>query len=303
MGINVVKKGLLLLFVLLCFLSCKQNNLPPDAYGNFEASEVILSAQIQGTILWLESDEGSWVEKGQLLGKIDTVAPGLKYRQLLAQHQVIVARMLNNAAQLAVQEDQRANLLREVDRVRKLLFEQAATQQQFDDLEGKLKVLDAQTRTIRSQQSLIEGERSVLMAQMDETKNLLEKCRITSPLSGTILEKYVEEGELVVAGRALFKIADTKDMELRAYVSGLQLPLVHLGDSVWVQIDQPDGSLRSLRGTVNWVSAQAEFTPKIIQTRQERVDLVYAIRVKVQNDGSIKIGMPGEVRFSQLKHP
>jgi HlyD family secretion protein len=215
----------------------------------------------------------------------------------MAQNSVIQARLNNLDAQLKVQGEQRNNLVREVNRMENLLRDNAATQQQYDDLTGKLNVLDSQTDAIRSQKSVIRGEQSVLNTQLDEVDNQMKKCRIVSPIAGTVLEKYVNAGELVIPGRALFKIADMEYMELKVYVSGTQLSAIVLGDTVAVMIDDSDDTLQKLKGTVSWISSQAEFTPKIIQTREERVSMVYAVKIRVINDGRLKIGMPGEVVF------
>ncbi len=290
---------LIFLVLILMPSACRNNNSKGDAYGNFETDEVIVSAQAQGVLQFLHVAEGSTVDKDQVIGKIDTSVPAIKKAQLLAQNQVIIARLRNLDAQLKVQEEQRENLLREVDRTEKLLRDNAATQQQYDDISGRLKVLDSQTAAISSQRSIIFGEQSVLKAQLDEVNNLLEKCRIASPIKGTVLEKYVEPGELVTPGKGLFKVANLEEMELKVYISGSQLSSVEIGDTLNVIIDGPDKTLQKLKGRVSWISSQVEFTPKIIQTREERINMVYAVKIRVINDGSLKIGMPGEVVFSK----
>lgn len=287
--------------IFLLIFSCGKSNHKADAYGNFEADEIIVSAQSQGILTFLNVNEGDQVEKNKLIGKIDTSVPIIKKEQLLAQNSIIAAKLLNLEAQLKVQDEQRINLLREVNRMQNLLKEGAATQQQFDDLTGKLKVLDTQTEAIRSQKNIIHGEKSVLAAQLAEIANMLEKCRIVSPSNGTLLEIYVEEGELVSPGKTLFKVANVAEMELKVYVSGSQLPSVAIGDTVDVMIDGQADTLQTLKGIVSWISSTVEFTPKIIQTREERVNMVYAIKIRVSNDGRLKIGMPGEVVFSKLK--
>jgi HlyD family secretion protein len=279
--------------------SCAHNNNEADAYGNFEADEVIVSAQSQGVLLFLNVVEGSIVKNDLVIGRIDSSLPIIKKEQLMAQNIIINARLINLDAQLKVQEEQRINLVREVNRMEKLLQDNAATQQQYDDILGKLKVLDSQTEAIRSQRNIIHGEQSVLSAQFEEVKNMLEKCRITSPLKGTVLEKYVEPGELVTPGKALFKVANIEEMELKVYVSGSQLSSIAIGDSVNVFIDSKDITIQTLKGSVCWISSQVEFTPKIIQTREERINMVYAVKIRVSNDGRLKIGMPGEVHFNE----
>jgi HlyD family secretion protein len=281
--------------------ACSKSDKVADAYGNFEADEVIVSAQSQGTLTFLNVNEGEVLEPDQLVGKIDTTATSIKMDQLAAQQTVINARLQNLEAQLRVQDEQRVNLVREVDRIEKLKKEEAATAQQYDDIAGKLKVQDMQTEALRTQENIILGERSVLMAQIDDIKNLQEKCRIINPIKGIVLEKYVEANELVSPGKALYKIADIAKMTLKVYVSGKQLPSIAIGDSADVMIDSIGGNLHEISGIVSWISSQVEFTPKIIQTREERVNMVYAIKVSVNNDGRLKIGMPGEVMFRNKK--
>jgi HlyD family secretion protein len=281
--------------------ACGKSDKVADAYGNFEADEVIVSAQSQGTLIFLNVDEGAVLEPDQLVGKIDTTATSIKMDQLAAQQTVIDARLRNLEAQIRVQEEQRVNLVREADRIEKLKKEEAATAQQYDDIAGKLKVQDMQTEALRTQKNIILGERSVLMAQIDDIKNLQEKCRIINPIKGVVLEKYVEANELVSPGKALYKIANIGKMELKVYVSGEQLPSIALGDSADVMIDSTGGNLHKIPGIVSWISSQVEFTPKIIQTREERVNMVYAIKISVNNDGHLKIGMPGEVIFGTRK--
>lgn len=288
-----------LIVAILMISSCGRNNGNSDAYGNFEAEEIIVSAQVQGTLMSIGIKEGSMVQENQIVGHIDSTSIAIKRNQLLAQKEVISARLKNLDAQLDVQNEQRINMKREVDRIEMLFRDNAATQQQFDDLSGKLKVLDSQTGAIKSQRSIIMGEASVLSAQIDEINDMILKCRIKSPITGTVLEKYVDEGELVAPGKSVFKVANVEEMELKVYISGSQLPLVAIGDSVSVVIDSGK-DIQTLRGRANWISSQVEFTPKIIQTRDERVNMVYAVKIGVKNpDGRLKIGMPGEVIFTR----
>ncbi|HJZ38804.1 MAG TPA: efflux RND transporter periplasmic adaptor subunit [Bacteroidales bacterium] len=286
-------------FTAMLAFSCGNSNRQSDAFGNFESDEIIVSAQSQGILIHLNLNEGDMLRKDQLAGTIDTSSVILKKNQLAAQQRVIQARLKNLDAQLAVQDEQRNNLVREVARIEKLLSDKAATQQQYDDIQGKLNVLDSQTEAIRSQKSIILGEHSVLIAQQAEVDNMLEKCKIINPVNGTVLEKYVDAGELVIPGKAIYKIADISEMELKVYVSGSQLPAIAIGDTATVLIDSITGSMQRLTGTVTWISSEVEFTPKIIQTREERVNMVYAVKLRVRNDGRLKIGMPGEVVFGK----
>lgn len=289
------------LFLFVFVNSCRNSGNKADAYGNFEADEIIISAQSQGTVITFIPDEGDILRSNELVGIIDTTVATIKLGQLSAQSLVIGARLENIEAQLKVQEEQRVNVAREVDRAEKLLADHAATQQQYDDLLGKLKVLDSQTETIRTQKKVIQAERKVLMEQMAEAYDALKKCKIINPADGTVLEKYIEAGELVTPGKALYKISDIRKMELRVYISGALLSSVTIGDSVSVFIDIPDEKTEELPGIVSWISSEVEFTPKIIQTKEERVNMVYAVKVRVHNDGRVKIGMPGEVVFKRNK--
>ena len=297
---KLLRSTILLIFVSGVFVaSCRNGNEEADAYGNFEADEVIVSARSQGELLSFDIREGQTVKAGQLIGRIDSTDAAIKKRQLQAQYSVIGARLKNLEAQLSVQDDQRNNLVREVNRMEKLLGEKAATGQQFDDVKGKLKVHDSQTGALRSQKNIILGEQAVLGAQIAEADNMISKSRVVSPLGGAILEKYADAGELVTPGKALLKIADMSEMELKVYISGSQLSSVVIGDSATILIDGRDDQMKTLKGVISWVSSQVEFTPKIIQTREERVNMVYAVKVRVRNDGTLKVGMPGEVRFSK----
>lgn len=296
--IRILYKGVVVIAAMIAF-SCGKSSQQSDAYGNFESDEIIVSAQSQGILNQLYLNEGDMLKKGQVAGIIDTSTVILKKNQLAAQQYVMQARLKNLEAQLAVQDEQRNNLVREVERIEKLFMDKAATKQQYDDIQGKLNVLDSQTDALRSQKSIILGEHSVLMAQLAEADNMLEKCKIINPVNGTVLEKYVESGELVIPGKAIYKIADISEMELKVYVSGAQLPAIAIGDTATVLIDSANGATQHLTGTVSWISSEVEFTPKIIQTREERVNMVYAVKLRVSNDGRLKIGMPGEVVFSE----
>jgi HlyD family secretion protein len=293
---------LLSLVTLVTISSCDRNNNLADAYGNFEADEITVSAQSQGELMYLNLNEGDKLKKDQLVGMVDTAGVIIKRSQLYAQQNVLNARLNNLEAQLKVQEDQRVNMIRELNRVEKLLIDKAATQQQYDDIKGNLDVLNSQAEALNSQKNIIYGERSVLAAQIKDVNNLLDKCRIVNPIEGTVLEKYVESGELVSPGKSIYKIADIEQMELKIYISGSQLSTIAIGDSVSVAIDRGRKEMQTLPGKISWISSQVEFTPKIIQTRQERVNMVYAVKVRVRNDGSLKIGMPGEVTFRKKTH-
>jgi len=268
-----------------------------DAYGNFEAREIIVSAQTQGEVLSLELEEGQTLEKGVHVGWIDTSTLSVKREQLLAQKSSLRARLANIQAQAEVQAEQIETLQTEKQRITRLLKAEAATPQKYDNIQGQLRVARKKLESIRTQKQSVDAEREVLNKQLEEVQTRINKCRITNPIRGTVLEKYLEPSEMAAPGKAIYKIADLSQMILRVYISGAQLPHIQIGQQVEVQIDKNREENQSLTGTVSWISSSAEFTPKIIQTKEERVDLVYAIKVRVMNDGRIKIGMPGEINF------
>ena len=278
-------------------MGCSIQEEKSDAYGNFEAREIILSAQMQGELLSLDLEEGQTLEQGTTVGWIDTSMLAVKRQQLLAQKSSLAARLANIRAQEAVQAEQIENLQTEKDRIQRLLEDEAATPQKYDNIQGQLRVAEKRLQSIRTQRQSVYAERQVLNTRLNEVQTQIEKCRITNPIKGTVLEKYLEPSEVAVPGKAIYKIADLSEMILRVYISGAQLPHIEIGQQVEVRIDENSEENQSLAGTVSWISSKAEFTPKIIQTKEERVDLVYAVKVRVQNEGSIKIGMPGEINF------
>ena len=276
--------------------SCSRNDRS-DAYGNFEAIEVIISSQANGQIISLSIEEGLRVNQGDTIGMIDTVDLYLKKEQLLAQEKVILAKLRNIDSQVRVQEQQEKNLLVDKKRIENLLKDGAATQKQMDDINGSLDLLEQQISATEVQKESISAElvtQGTLVKQVEET---ISKCFIVSPLSGTVLVKFAEPGEITSMGKPVCKIANLDELELKVYVSGDQLPYLKLGQTVEVLIDKDKSDVMALKGTVSWISSKSEFTPKTIQTKKERVNLVYAAKVKVSNDGTLKIGMPGEINF------
>jgi len=292
-----MKKILYIFSLPLIFIACQSNNDTADAYGNFEAETVIVSAETPGMILELNVDKGDKIEAGFSAALIDTVQLHLQLLQLDAQQTAVVAKRQSIKSQIAVFEEQKANLEINEDRIQKMLKDRAATQKQLDDIQGQISVIDKQIANTETQFTLISKEQEVLEAQKASGNDQLSRCNIKSPVSGTILETYAEQGELTTAGKALFKIADISELELKIYVSGAQLPHVKLGQQIDVLVDQNSKENQHFPGTITWISSEAEFTPKIIQTKEERVKLVYAVKVTVKNDGTLKIGMPGEVSW------
>jgi HlyD family secretion protein len=291
-----MKKTLILIIAGIFLVSCNSNN-KSDAYGNFEAIEVIVSSQANGQVLMLNIEEGMKVIQGDTLGLTDTVDLSLKKDQLLSQESVVRARLKNVDSQISVQEQQKKNLLVDKARVEKMLRDGAATQKQMDDITGALDLLEQQINASAVQKESIRAELGTIGAQVRQVEESISKCFIISPLSGTVLVKFAEAGEITTLGKPVCKIADLDELELKVYISGDQLPYLKLGQEVEVLIDKDKSEVTTLRGTVSWISSKAEFTPKTIQTRKERVNLVYAAKVKVANDGTLKIGMPGEINF------
>ena len=277
--------------------ACSGNENGSDAFGNFEAREIIVSAEAQGRLIQLTIEEGDLLDENQHIGTIDTSIQYLQKQQLIAQKQAISTKITNVNAQVAVQEEQKKSLLTEKNRVEKLFTDKAATQQQFDDINSKYDILLKQITATKTQINSIVQELNVVDKQIDLLNEQIKKALIVNPIYGTVLEKYIEAGEIAVMGKALYKIARLDEIDLRVYVSGAQLPNVKIGQTVNVFADKNKNSNQQYEGIVSWVSNQAEFTPKIIQTKEERVNMVYAVKVRVKNDGNLKIGMPGEVKF------
>ena len=287
---------LYILLLFIPFLSCKSEKEEVDAYGNFEAIEVLVSAETSGLILDFPFSEGDQLKEGQLLASIDTLQLVLQREQLQSGKASLGARINTLDAQLKANGVQLKNLEREHERILKLVEGGAATSKQQDDIEGQIELLKAQIEASDSQKSSVYAERRTLDIQIRQVEDRIWKSSLTSPGEGTILTKYKEKGELASPGQPLCKMANMDELILRAYISGSQLSSVEIGAGVEVQFDAPEGMSKT-SGTVSWISPRAEFTPKIIQTKEERVNLVYAIKVKVPNNGSLKIGMPGEIIF------
>ena len=289
----------LVVISLILTISCTQNEQEADAYGNFEAHEIIVPSQSTGILNSFTLNEGDLVKKGEMIGFVDTTRLFLQKKQLYAQIKVINTRYAGIRAEINVMKAEKSNLIREKKRFEKLLADGAATSKQMDDINGKLNVLNKKIDAVRIQLSSITAEKGAIEVKIDQLNDQIDKCIITNPETGTVLEKYIEQFEMVMPGKALYKLADLNNMILKAYISEPQLSEVELQQKVNVIIDGINGEKIRFEGIVSWISSEAEFTPKIIQTREERVNLVYAIKVRVKNDGRIKIGMPGEVMFGE----
>jgi len=283
--------------LILILTSCSEKNSKSDAFGNFEATEIIVSSEVAGKILSLTLNDGEELKENQIIGFIDTVQLSLRREQLNAQKKSISTKISGILAQIDVLNEQKKNVEIEKDRVEKLLKDGAATQKQLDDITGSINVINSQINSIKTQNSTVLSELEVMNVQIEQINDQIKKSYIKSPINGTVLEKYIEESEVAVPGKNLFKIADLSNVELKAYVSGDQIGNIKLGQKTKVLFDKNNNEVAEIEGIVSWLASQSEFTPKIIQTKEERVNLVYAVKIKVKNDGSIKIGMPGEVVF------
>ncbi len=281
----------------IVFASCNSGDGKSDAYGNFETDETIVSSEMAGKLIQFETELGQNIEMGEILGIVDTSQLVLQVQKIHAQKNAVQSNKVNINAQVDVLKEQLKNAQITQKRVKSMFADKAATQQQLDDVDGKVSVIEKQLKSIKTQFVLINEELNVFDAQLEIVKDQLNRCQIESPIAGIVLEKYVEIGELVAPGKAIVKLADISELDLRIYVSGSQLPHVKIGQQVEVLVDQSESENQSLTGIISWISPEAEFTPKIIQTKEERVKLVYAVKVRVKNDGRLKIGMPGEVNF------
>ncbi len=292
-----MKYKLLILTTIILFFGCKTNTEESDAFGNFEAETTIVSAETPGKILQFNVEKGQQMESNFVAAVIDTVQLKIKMQQIDAQKLAVASRRESIQSQIGVLNEQKNNLQINEDRIKKMLADGASTQKQLDDIQGQINVLDKQIASTKTQFTAVSKELEVLDAQKLSVNDQLNRCKVKSPISGMILETYARLGEITGPGKPLFKMADLSELELKIYISGAVLPNIKIGQTVDVLIDKTETENQTLSGKITWISSEAEFTPKIIQTKEERVKLVYAVKVTVKNDGTLKIGMPGEVRF------
>ncbi len=329
---NIVFNSKITLGCFLLFLAsaCKDTNKKFDASGTFEATEIIVSAESTGKILSLDIKEGDNVAKGKIIGAIDPLSIELQKEQLQASMTALTEKS-NDASpqisvyqeqigvqksQIGVQKQQLIVLQKEQKRLENLVKAEAATPKQLDDVNGQVDVLkkqieaaessikvferqiSAQTAVVGIQNRGILSEKGPLEKRMKQLDDQLSRTKITNPIDGTVLSKYAESGEITTMGKAIYKVADMSEMTLRAYITGDQLGQIKINQKVKVMIDDGKDKYRELAGTLFWISEKAEFTPKTVQTKDERANLVYAIKIKVKNDATLKIGMYGEVLFN-----
>lgn len=295
-----MKRGLLFIASLLFLAGCS-NKQDFDATGTFEANEVTISAEASGKVLTLDVVEGQTVKAGECLGVIDTMQLYLQRGQLVQQQRALLQGKPNAGKQVSSLRQQIDKQEREVARVERLLSGDVATQKQLDDAQTQLNVLrnqlDATLSTLNTSSASIDGNAAAMEWQIKQIDNGLQNSRIVSPIDGTVLVKYMDRGEMAVAGRPIMKVADLDNMYLRAYFTSDQLSNVKVGQKVTVVADFGGNEQYEYEGTVSWISAESEFTPKGIQTRNSRANLVYATKIAVKNDGRLKIGFYGEVKL------
>ncbi len=287
------------LFLLTFFLisSCNRNEQKSDAYGNFEATEIIVSSQATGELIQFNLEEGDALEPEITVGLIDTTDLVLNKKLLIQQKQTIRAQLKSINSEIEVQEQQLKNNLINQKRVQNMYDQGAATQKQLDDINGMVDVIQKQISAIRSKKDAIINQMKGIDVQVEQIDERINKCIIRNPQRGTVLVKYGQQGELAIIGKQLYKLADLENMKLKAYISGDQLAHITIGQKVEVIYDDNKKENKIITGVVEWISSTAEFTPKTIQTKEERINLVYAVKVRIANNGEIKIGMPGEFNF------
>lgn len=295
-------KNIVYASIMLLLTACGKGNGDYDASGVFETTEVIVSAEANGKIMQLNFIEGQQVEQGKPLGYIDTVQLYLKKMQLLTNTNAIKSGRVDIPRQIAAIKQQIATQKNEQKRFTNLVRANAANQKQLDDINAQILVLErqltAQTELLENSNKNISEQSSGLGVQVAQINDQIQKSIISSPINGTILSKYAEQGELATQGRALFKVADIEHMFLRAYITASQLTQVKIGQAVKVYADFGEKEMKEYSGTITWISDKSEFTPKTIQTRDERANLVYAVKVAVKNDGYLKYGMYGELKLN-----
>ena len=286
--------------ILLSLSSCGNGKGDYDASGTFEATEVIVSSEAAGKIMQFHVEEGQVLKTNEEVGYIDTLQLYLKKMQLLASGKAVANKSMDISKQIAATKEQISKAEYERRRTENLLKENAATQKQIDDIDSQIAVLkkqlEAQISTLQRGNASVTEESSAYEIQVAQLDDQLRKCHIASPINGTVLAKYAEAGELATQGKPLFKVADVQHLFLRAYITADQLSQLKLGDKVKVFSDLGEDDRREYEGTATWISDKSEFTPKTIQTRDERANLVYAVKIAVKNDGYIKIGMYGEMK-------
>lgn len=297
---NLLLNIALILITALLF-GCSNGNGDFDATGTFESEEIIVSSEAMGKLVMFQAEEGMQLKQNQIVGIVDTTQLHLKKKQLLASIKAVLSKQPDVETQLASLQKQIEAAEIEQKRIENLVKSNAATTKQLDDINSQLEVLRKQYNATKSSLTItkqgIQSETLPLTAQVEQIADQIKKSYIINPINGTVLTRYAKQDEITSTGKALYKIANLSEMTLRAYVSGDQLGEIKLGQKLKVFVDKGDGDQKEMNGEIYWVSPKAEFTPKTIQTKDERANLVYAIKVRVMNDGYLKIGMYGEIKF------
>lgn len=288
--------SIIIIFSIILF-SCGEEERLTDASGVFEATEIIVSSEANGKILDLNIEEGDDLKKDVILGLIDSTQLYFNLLQLKANQITVQSNRPDMKAQIEATEKEISKQEREKERIEKLLAGDVATQKQMDDIEALIQILNAQLRSQKSRLTnsvnAVDAQSNTIDVQIAQLKDQIEKCNIKSPIDGTVLVKYAEQGEMTAIGKALFKIADVENMTLQAYVTSDQLARIKIGQEVKVLAEFGETENREYNGRITWISSKSEFTPKTIQTQDERANLVYAVKISVKNDGYLKIGMYG----------
>lgn len=299
-----MKNNLLIIAFILSLtflLACSNGNGDFDATGTFESEEIIVSSEAMGKLVMFKVEEGMNLKLNDIVGVVDTTQLHLKKKQLQATIKAVLSKQPDIATQLASLQKQIETAEVEKKRIENLVNSNAATTKQLDDVNSQLDVLRKQYNATKSSLTItkqgLQSETLPLTAQVEQIEDQIQKSYIKNPIDGTVLTRYAKLNEVTSNGKALYKIANLSEMTLRAYVDGNQLGEIKLGQKVKVFVDKGEGDQKEMSGEIYWVSSKAEFTPKTIQTKDERANLVYAIKVKVLNDGYLKIGMYGEVKF------
>ena len=296
-----MKKTIIMAAGLAVLASCGSNEKAYDATGTFEATEVTVAAEQSGALMKFDVNEGDEIALDKEVGLVDTTQIWLKIQQAGATKEVYQSQKPDMEKQIAATRQQLAKANQDQQRYQELVADGAAPSKMLDDATNQVQVLqkqlDAQISTLSTQLSTINSQLSTVDVQVSQLRDQLRKCHIAAPIKGTVLEKYVEKGEFVATGKPLFKMADTEQMFIRAYVTSAQLQNIKVGQKAKVFADYGDGEKKEYEGTVSWISSRSEFTPKTILTDDERAELVYALKVAFKNDGYVKIGMYGEVKF------
>ncbi|MDY0097804.1 MAG: HlyD family efflux transporter periplasmic adaptor subunit [Bacteroidales bacterium] len=292
-----MKPSTLIIITAVLLAGCRDKSGEADAFGTFEATEVIVSSETSGRILEFPVTEGMEVEEGAKIALIDTTFFHLQRNEILAGMNGIRTKISSINAQNEILRQQMENLNVNIERIENMMKDDAATKKQYDDLTGQVAVIEKQIAANNTQKASVAAELTVYESKKATLNEQLSRSCVRSPLSGTVIEKYAEAGELTSAGRPLIKIADLSVMKLKVYVSGAQLGDLKVGSECTVRVDEGEKGYKTFPGRISYISGKAEFTPKIIQTKEERVTLVYAVTIDVANDGTMKSGMPGEAIF------